>query len=43
MECHSIIPQERLRIFISSAQNMEDGFDWEVTRRSIKGCLAECP
>lgn len=41
--CRDTIPQERLRVFISSAQNTEDGFDWETIRRSIKACLAECP
>lgn len=37
------IPGERLRIFISSAQNNENGFAWSDVRQRIKTCLRECP
>ncbi len=37
------IPQERLRVFISSAQNNEKGYAWSETRKKIKAHLAECP
>lgn len=37
------IPDERLRIFISSAQSNEGGFAWSEVRRRIKDYLKECP
>lgn len=37
------LPQHRLKVFISSAQNEEDGFNWENARRKIKDRLSECP
>lgn len=36
------IPQKRLEVFISSAQNPEKDFDWEKLRRKIKDKLATC-
>ena len=36
-------PQNTLRVFISSAQNKEKGFDWAKIRRKIKDKLSECP
>ena len=36
------IPDERLRIFISSAQSNEGGFAWSEVRRRIKDYLQEC-
>lgn len=42
MAC-SLVPQERLRVFISSAQNNENGFAWSETRKQIKLYLMECP
>lgn len=36
-------PQHRLKVFISSAQNEENGFDWEKVRRKIKDKLSKCP
>ena len=39
----TFIPEERLRIFISSAQNNENGFAWTDTRKRIKEYLKECP
>ena len=42
MNC-SIVPQERLRVFISSAQNIEKGFAWSEVRRRIKDHLSKCP
>ncbi len=36
-------PQNTLRVFISSAQREEKGFDWAKTRRKIKDKLGECP
>lgn len=38
----SNIPQKRLEIFISSAQNPENGFDWKSLRLKIKKKLATC-
>lgn len=37
------IPNERLRIFISSAQSNEGIFAWSEVRRRIKAYLKECP
>lgn len=37
------LPQNTLRVFISSAQNKEKGFDWKNVRRKIKDKLSECP
>ncbi len=37
------IPDERLRVFISSAQSNEGGFAWGTVRRKIKDHLKECP
>ena len=37
------IPDERLRVFISSAQSNEGGFAWSEVRRRIKDHLKECP
>ena len=37
------LPDERLRIFISSAQSNEGGFAWGTVRRRIKDYLKECP
>lgn len=37
------VPDERLRVFISSAQSNEGGFAWSVVRRRIKDYLKECP
>ena len=37
------IPNERLRVFISSAQSNEGGFAWCEVRRRIKDYLKECP
>lgn len=37
------IPDERLRIFISSAQSDEGIFAWSDVRRRIKDYLKECP
>ncbi len=37
------IPDERLRIFISSAQSNEGIFAWSEVRRRIKDYLKECP
>lgn len=36
-------PDERLRIFISSAQSNEGIFAWSDVRRRIKDYLKECP
>ena len=36
------IPDERLRVFISSAQSNEGGFAWSDVRRRIKDYLEEC-
>ena len=36
------IPDERLRVFISSAQSNEGGFAWGTVRRRIKDYLKEC-
>lgn len=41
--CKTDIPDERLRVFISSAQSNEGGFAWSEVRRRIKGYLKECP
>lgn len=37
------IPDERLRVFISSAQSNEGEFSWSEVRRRIKDYLKECP
>ncbi len=37
------VPDERLRVFISSAQSNEGGFAWSAVRRKIKDYLKECP
>ena len=37
------VPDERLRVFISSAQSNEGGFAWSEVRRRIKDYLKECP
>lgn len=37
------MPQERLRVFVSSAQRNENGFAWGPVRRAIKDRLQECP
>ena len=37
-----IIPSERLRVFISSAQSDEGLFAWSDVRRKIKDKLKEC-
>lgn len=37
------IPDERLRVFISSAQSNEGGFAWSAVRRKIKDYLKKCP
>lgn len=37
------VPRERLRIFISSAQNDENDFSWSDVRRKIKETLNGCP
>ena len=37
------IPDERLRVFISSAQSNEGEFVWSEVRRRIKDYLKECP
>ena len=37
------IPDERLRVFISSAQSNEGIFAWSEVRRRIKDYLKECP
>lgn len=37
------MPDERLRVFISSAQSNEGGFAWSEVRRRIKDYLKECP
>lgn len=37
------MPDERLRVFISSAQSNEGGFAWSDVRRRIKDYLKECP
>lgn len=39
----TVIPEERLRVFISSAQSNENGFAWGDVRRRIKECLSVCP
>ena len=36
------VPDERLRVFISSAQSNEGGFAWSAVRRRIKDYLKEC-
>ncbi len=41
--CNHEIPDERLRVFISSAQSNEGGFAWLNVRRKIKDYLKECP
>ena len=40
---YTTIPNERLKLFISSAQRKEDEFDWTAVRRRIKDRLSECP
>lgn len=37
------IPSERLKVFISSAQNDENGFSWTETRKRIKEYMERCP
>lgn len=37
------VPDECLRVFISSAQSNEGGFAWSEVRRRIKDYLKECP
>lgn len=37
------VPQERLRVFVSSAQRNENGFAWGPVRRAIRDRLQECP
>lgn len=37
------IPDERLRVFISSAQSDEGDFVWSEIRRKVKDHLKECP
>lgn len=39
----AVVPSERLRVFISSAQSNEGGFAWSKVRRRIKDYLGECP
>ncbi len=41
--CRNDIPDERLRVFISSAQSNEGGFAWSEVRHRIKEYLKECP
>lgn len=41
--CCDLLPDERIRVFISSAQNEENGFQWEPLRRRIKETLKSCP
>ena len=41
--CMNDIPDEQLRVFISSAQSNEGGFAWSEVRRRIKKYLKECP
>lgn len=36
------IPQNRIKVFISSAQNVEGDFSWETIRRKIKEKLQSC-
>jgi len=43
MNCNIPIPDERLRIFVSSAQNDENGLKWTEIRQKIKSYLNECP
>lgn len=42
MSCN-IKAGEQIRVFISSAQNTEDGFSWSDFRRKIKESLDDCP
>ena len=37
------MPQERLRVFVSSAQRNENGFAWWPVRRAIRDRLQKCP
>ena len=41
--CNNDIPDERLRVFISSAQSNEGIFAWRDVRRRIKNYLKTCP
>ena len=41
-QCIDVIPSERVRVFISSAQNNENGFAWSDVRRRIKDFLKKC-
>ena len=41
--CIDSLPSERIRVFISSAQNNENGFAWSEVRRRIKDALNICP
>ena len=43
ISCNTPIPEERLRVFISSAQNEENGLQWTVIRKRIKEYLKKCP
>ena len=43
MSCNISTPEERLNVFISSAQNEENGFKWVEIRQKIKDYLKECP
>ncbi len=40
--CTSNIPSERVRVFISSAQNNEGGTAWREVRQRIRDTLEEC-
>ena len=41
-ECTNILPAERIRVFISSAQRDENGFNWSEVRQKIKNTLIKC-
>ena len=41
-ECIDGCPSERIRVFISSAQDDEDGFVWSDVRKKIKLTLSKC-
>lgn len=41
-QCVDILPSERIRVFISSAQSNENGFAWSDVRRRIKDYLKSC-
>jgi hypothetical protein len=40
--CIDIMPSERVRVFISSAQSNENGVAWSDVRRRIKASLEQC-